>query len=58
MGTERQTMTVHFSVSRHNSPRDQIHDALASLLAAEINALVKDSKYEAIQPELDGEGYL
>lgn len=52
--------SIHIVVSRssHNSPKDEVEKALVQLLTAEINALCKQDKYEAIKPMVDGwDGY-
>lgn len=58
MGRAQGEIRVVVSRSAHNSPRDEVERALVQLLAAEINALCKQEKFEPIMPMVDGwDGY-
>lgn len=48
MGYDRCELTVSATVSRHNSPRDDEHDALWDELRARVEAVVSDPKYTPI----------
>lgn len=48
MGYDSRELRVSAAVSRHNSPRDDEHDALWDELRAKIEAIVSDPKYVPI----------
>lgn len=48
MGRESVELKVVASVSRHNSPKDDEHDALWAELHDRIQAIVEEPKYEPI----------
>lgn len=48
MGYDSRELKVSATVSRHNSPRDDEHDALWDELQARIEAIINEPKYEPI----------
>lgn len=51
MGYDQESITVTAYVSRHNSPRDDEHDALWGELRDRIRAIVSEDEYEVIRAE-------
>ena len=49
MGYDSQSITVWCSLSRHNSDRDEEHDALWEEFKDQVEKLINDSKYSEIQ---------
>lgn len=48
-----ESVEVSVLLSRHNSERDEEHNALWAELREKITSLASDPRYAAIQPELD-----
>ena len=50
MGYDYKEYTVCAHVSRHNSPKDEEHDALWAEMIERIKKIVNDPKYQPIDP--------
>lgn len=50
MGFELATWRVSATLSRHNSARDDEHDALWADMIARLQAIINEPKYEPITP--------
>lgn len=50
MGYDTRSITVMASVSRHNSPKDDEHDALWEELQKRVGEIVEDPRYQDIAP--------
>jgi hypothetical protein len=48
MGRERRTVTIHYSMSRHFSPRDLRDNALAAQWLQALQQLCEDEQYESL----------
>lgn len=54
MGYDQRTFRVIGHVSRHNSPKDAVHDALWDLLVARIREALDDKAFEPLNLIEDG----